>query len=146
MARGSSRFTSATALGRISKPHHSNLVCWALLVATLIACGEAATRHAAPTYGSSLMSQERIRFPNQTRAGPFEREVSSYLHNKLSELLLDVHGLLTGHGIAYWAMEGTLLGAYRHAAPLPWDKDLDIGLMANDFSLATKVHISLLPF
>jgi len=42
------------------------------------------------------------------------------------ETLRDLTTLLDRFGIAYWLSSGTLMGAYRHGAMLPWDDDADI--------------------
>ena len=37
-------------------------------------------------------------------------------------------------GVTAWMQDGTLLGAVRHGAPIPWDHDMDIGLMHRDWT------------
>jgi hypothetical protein len=43
-----------------------------------------------------------------------------------------VDDLLSRHGILHWLDYGTLLGAVREGALIPWDEDFDLGILARD--------------
>jgi phosphorylcholine metabolism protein LicD len=47
-------------------------------------------------------------------------------------LLRDVIKILDTNSITYWAVCGTLIGAYRHQGFIPWDDDIDLGIMLDD--------------
>lgn len=49
------------------------------------------------------------------------------------ELLAELDRVCRAHRLNYFAMYGTLLGAVRHQGFIPWDDDLDVGLLRSDF-------------
>jgi phosphorylcholine metabolism protein LicD len=52
----------------------------------------------------------------------------------LAKLLYDVTEILTAAGIHYWIDGGTLLGCVRHCDQIPWDDDVDLGMMYKDYT------------
>ncbi len=50
----------------------------------------------------------------------------------LLEMLNDLVSVLDKNGINYWLDYGTLLGAVRHKGFIPWDDDLDLGVLYFD--------------
>lgn len=49
-----------------------------------------------------------------------------------AKLLADFDSLCRDNGIPYFATCGTLLGAARHSGFIPWDDDIDLGMLRED--------------
>lgn len=57
--------------------------------------------------------------------------------NKYSLYKLDE--ICKKYDIQYWAAYGTLLGAIRHKGFIPWDDDMDVGMMREDYEKLCSV-------
>jgi len=64
---------------------------------------------------------------------------------RMLEILLEVDKICKKHDIPYWLSSGTLIGAIRHDAFIPWDDDLDIEMMRKDYLRLIEVLPSELP-
>lgn len=72
---------------------------------------------------------------NVFKNGKFSRTDSEHLFfkNSVKYSFLELMKLLDSNNIPYFASSGTLLGAVRHNGIIPWDTDIDIGIMDYDF-------------
>ena len=50
----------------------------------------------------------------------------------LYQLMYDTHQILTDADIKYWLDSGSFLGVIRHEGIIPWDDDIDIGMLYKD--------------
>ena len=82
--------------------------------------------------GVSPFEKKDQRSRHIERVGPLLEETSGRVIKKLYQLMYDADLILHAHGITYWAIDGTLLGAVRNQGLIPWDDDLDIGIFASD--------------
>ena len=55
------------------------------------------------------------------------------------ELLMFLDKICNKYEIEYWLDYGSLLGAVRHGGFIPWDDDVDLGVMRKDFDKLLKV-------
>ncbi|QED23770.1 LicD family protein [Candidatus Deianiraea vastatrix] len=59
------------------------------------------------------------------------REIQIYHLNLLAKL----DKILKANNLSYWADWGTLIGAVRHKGFIPWDDDIDLGMMRKDYEI-----------
>ena len=61
------------------------------------------------------------------------------------EMVREFAAICDRHGLQYFAVGGTCLGAVRHGGYIPWDDDIDLGMMREDYEQFLKYAPSELP-
>lgn len=64
---------------------------------------------------------------------------------QMLEILKCVDDICRKHNIPYWLSSGTLLGAVRHGGFIPWDDDLDIEMLKEDYEKLIPILKKELP-
>jgi len=67
------------------------------------------------------------------------------MQRHLLEMLKEIHRVLTEHGLRYYLVGGTALGAVRHKGFIPWDDDADIGMPRPDYEQFLRCAKDWLP-
>lgn len=68
-----------------------------------------------------------------------KNETLQQLHNILLDMLIELDRICKKYDIHYFLDSGSALGAIRHGGFIPWDDDLDIGLVRSEYNRFLKV-------
>ena len=58
---------------------------------------------------------------------------------ELLKLMKKVHSFLEENQLKYYLLGGSALGAVRHGGFIPWDDDIDIGMLRDDYEAFLKI-------
>lgn len=67
------------------------------------------------------------------------------LQLRLLDILLVIQQMCEEHGLRYYLVDGSLIGAVRHKGFIPWDDDMDICMPRPDYELLIKHSREWLP-
>lgn len=67
------------------------------------------------------------------------------LQETMTGILCEVDAVCRRNNITYWLSSGTLIGAARHGGFIPWDDDLDIEMLADDYRRFCAIAARELP-
>ena len=73
---------------------------------------------------------------------PLPLEVIRQIQEQSVKMLVKLDEICRKHDIQYWIAYGTLIGAIRHHGFIPWDDDLDVCMMREDFHKLCEVPAS----
>lgn len=69
----------------------------------------------------------------------YRPEVLEKLHAVQLQILEDFIGVCDKYDLVYFAVYGTAIGAVRHQGFIPWDDDIDIGMLREDYDKFLQV-------
>ena len=61
----------------------------------------------------------------------------------MTKMFKEFDSICRKHKIKYWCIGGTLIGALRHKGWIPWDGDIDIGMIKKDYDKFITVNKEL---
>lgn len=94
---------------------------------------------------TAILSFPTDYFETETRNDFVVEKLTKHAWAAELEVLAEIDVICKRHGLKYFAEWGTLLGAVRHKGFIPWDDDLDIGMLRDDLMTFIRVAPSELP-
>lgn len=88
---------------------------------------------------------EESYFEGEERNGFFVESMMKRAWAAQLEVLKVIEDICTKHNLRYFAERGTLLGAVRHQGYIPWDDDLDIAMLRDDYEKFLEIVKDELP-
>ena len=70
---------------------------------------------------------------------PYEDEILDKLHKVQLKILSDFIAVCEKYNLRYFAVYGTAIGAVRHHGFIPWDDDIDVAMLREDYDQFCKV-------
>lgn len=67
------------------------------------------------------------------------------LHKVDMDIVKQVVSICDAHGLKYYMLGGTMLGAIRHQGFIPWDDDIDLGMPREDYETFLEIAEKELP-
>lgn len=69
----------------------------------------------------------------------YTKEELDAIHEVEKETLADFAKVCQKYNLSYFLLAGAALGAVRHQGPIPWDDDIDLGMLRKDYEKFLKV-------
>jgi lipopolysaccharide cholinephosphotransferase len=92
-----------------------------------------------PSIGRRAWRCERPDFGRPNWRAGLTRGERAVLHGHLMDTFAEFDRICRAQDIPYYLVSGSLLGAVRHQGIIPWDDDVDVGLLRPDYERFVRV-------
>lgn len=88
----------------------------------------------------SFLSKEEIEIYDKVDVDSLKKG-----QQRMTEMFKFFDKICRDNGVKYWAIGGTLIGAIRHKGWIPWDGDIDVGMLEKDYEKFRQIVKQVLP-